>query len=167
MRTETAIFVITPILITATAAGASYAAFPPGSSTVWPAYLYAFGSVVPGTAPYLAFLIGRAVSAYQTLFTLILNAALLILLFGAIYRGYGLSDAARPDADVSIYFSIVTWTTLGYGDFSPISSLRLLAAGQAVIGYIFLGLIVGLLIELATQARTSSLGGKSPGPKAR
>jgi hypothetical protein len=39
-----------------------------------------------------------------------------------------------PDGWDAIYFSIVTFTTLGYGDFRPAPSLRLLAGAEAAIG---------------------------------
>ncbi len=47
------------------------------------------------------------------------------------------------------YFSFVTITTLGYGDYAPVSnSARLLAIGEAVIGQIFLVTIVARLVSL-------------------
>lgn len=67
------------------------------------------------------------------------------------------------DYDVALYFSMVTWTTLGYGDFAPAPDLRLLAGLQAGLGYLFLGLIVGLVANLLS-ARTNALGNKSDQP---
>jgi hypothetical protein len=49
------------------------------------------------------------------------------------------------------YFSVVTWTTLGYGDFQPLPDFRLLAAFQALVGYVFLGVIVGLIMMLVAR----------------
>ncbi len=43
-----------------------------------------------------------------------------------------------------LYFSIVTFTTLGYGDFTPDPPYRLIAALQGIYGYIFLGTLVGM-----------------------
>ncbi|WP_198964254.1 potassium channel family protein [Bradyrhizobium sp. Y36] len=90
----------------------------------------------------------------------------LIFVFAAMYRGYGLmygGAAPPPLADGSLrvdapgrdalYFSIVTWTTLGYGDFTALPEMRLIAGIEALTGYVFFGLIVGL----ATQA-VSGLG---------
>ena len=34
----------------------------------------------------------------------------------------------------SLYFSITTWTTLGYGDFAPVPSMRLITSVQALSG---------------------------------
>ncbi|WP_210683599.1 potassium channel family protein, partial [Marivibrio halodurans] len=65
-----------------------------------------------------------------------------------ICRGYGLSAGEGieyPDRLAAVYFSIVTITTLGYGDFSPRQPLRLLAAMEAVSGLIVFGIFVGLI----------------------
>lgn len=43
-----------------------------------------------------------------------------------------------------LYFSIVTFTTLGYGDLQPAPDGRIYAALQALTGYMHLGLIIGL-----------------------
>ncbi|MDZ7714432.1 MAG: potassium channel family protein [Rhodovibrio sp.] len=153
MRSQTYIFVIAPIAVTALLASLPYLLPPSDRTIVWPAYLHATVAVFSATGPYVAHLVGRNVSTYTALMALAVNAVCLIVLFAGIYRAYGLAECPFPDTALAIYFSTVTWTTLGYGDFSPIDSLRLLSAGQAVIGYLFLGLIVGLLIEAATQAR--------------
>jgi len=43
----------------------------------------------------------------------------------------------------AVYFSAVTFSTLGYGDFRPCEVARIWAAGQAILGNLHLGLIVG------------------------
>ena len=58
------------------------------------------------------------------------------------------------DPVLSAYFSIVTWTTLGYGDYKPAESLRLVAGLEASLGYVFLGLIVGLAANLMSSGRS-------------
>ena len=153
MRYQTNAFALGSIAVTGTIAVLPYALLPTAGTAVWPAYLCAFTACVSATGPYIAHLGGRAVSTYTALFSLAVNAVLLIILFAGIYGAYGLATYPSPDTQTTIYFSTVTWTTLGYGDFSAIGELRLLAAGQAVIGYIFLGLIVGLLIEVANDTR--------------
>ena len=153
MRQQTIAFAIGSLAVTGVLAGLPYGVSPSGKTVSWLVYLYALMACTSATGPYVAHLRGDAVSTYVALFSLALNAALLIILFAGIYRIYGLAECRFPDTQLALYFSTVTWTTLGYGDYSPIEDLRLLAAGQAVVGYIFLGLIVGLLIEGATQAR--------------
>jgi hypothetical protein len=54
-----------------------------------------------------------------------------------------------------LYFSVVTFTTLGYGDFQPHPDLRLLAGFEAVLGYIYLGLTVGAAIDLGGRGDRS------------
>lgn len=72
-----------------------------------------------------------------------------ILCFSLIYIWLGISTdgfvAANP-LDY-LYFSTVTFTTLGYGDFAPCPNARWAAASQALIGF---GSI-GLLIYVATK----------------
>ncbi len=48
----------------------------------------------------------------------------------------------------SLYFSITTFTTLGYGDFSPLPSLRLWAGFEAVLGA---GLMALFIVALARK----------------
>lgn len=71
--------------------------------------------------------------------------------FAFIHRTIGLIDVAGVDGTVpirdSLYFSIVTFTTLGYGDIQPVPAGRLLAAFQALSGYIYLGLGIGLAVD--------------------
>lgn len=81
---------------------------------------------------------------------LTLQAIMMVATTAAIFSGFGIIQPqdVEPTRLDSLYFSIVTWTTLGYGDFQPKPALRLLAAMQAVYGYLFLGLIVGSVSSL-------------------
>jgi len=56
----------------------------------------------------------------------------------------------------SVYFSIVTWTTLGYGDFSPTKSLYLVAASEAMMGYVTMSLLIGLIFFRGSTGRNAS-----------
>ena len=95
------------------------------------------------------------------LYALIAHCLAIIIVFAGIYRGYGLiyggfcdqaTYAKIGDLCVSrstdwvspLYFSVVTWTTLGYGDFTPPHELRLIAAVEALFGYLFFGMVVGI-----------------------
>ncbi len=52
------------------------------------------------------------------------------------------------------YFSLVTLTTIGYGDISPVSPLaRNLAAVEGVIGQLFIAAVVARLVSLYTPSR--------------
>lgn len=77
--------------------------------------------------------------------------ALQMCLYTILYRFNGISDNRTEDVVYSwlesIYFSIVTWTTLGYGDYSPVNWLKLVAASQALTGYLVMAIIIGLVIK--------------------
>lgn len=82
-----------------------------------------------------------------------LSALFMTLSFATLYRHWGISlnagcDMAFRPLD-SVYFSAVTFTTLGYGDFRPCEWARLPAAGQALLGNLHLGIIVGAAFFLA------------------
>jgi hypothetical protein len=55
-----------------------------------------------------------------------------------------------------MYFSLVTVTTVGYGDLSPGDDLpRLLATSEAVLGQVYLVTFVAMLVGLMIQQRDS------------
>ena len=54
-----------------------------------------------------------------------------------------------------VYYSIVTLTTLGYGDITPLSaSAKALAAMEALVGQICLTVIIAGLVGLHMQQKT-------------
>ncbi len=72
-----------------------------------------------------------------------------IVTFAAIYRFGGvITPEGNVSHDVydSIYFSIVTWTTLGYGDFQPSESIRIWAGAQAMLGTLFTPLFLAAIL---------------------
>lgn len=96
------------------------------------------------------------VGTRNSLFAVVAHGLILVVIFAGLYRINGL-DGIPPvlDRGTALYFSVVTWTTLGYGDFRPSESMRLFAALQAALGYIFLGLVVGLSTNLIASTRTA------------
>ena len=61
-----------------------------------------------------------------------------------------------PTVRDAMYFSVLTFTTLGYGDIRPEAPYRIAAALEALYGYVFLGLLVGLLANAASSGRDRS-----------
>ncbi|MCW8878220.1 MAG: potassium channel family protein [Kangiellaceae bacterium] len=57
--------------------------------------------------------------------------------------------------EAALYFSTVTFTTLGYGDITLNESWRLLGSLAAVDGLIIFGLNTAFLIEFASRLRTA------------
>lgn len=65
-------------------------------------------------------------------------------------------QADRESSTDFMYFSLVTVTTVGYGDLSPGDDLpRLLATSEAVIGQVYLVTFVAMLVGLLIQQRES------------
>jgi hypothetical protein len=75
------------------------------------------------------------------------------VLNAGIHYLYGVSGSGSDEFTrwTPIYFSTVTWTTLGYGDFSPLPELRMLAAIEAFCGLVFFGLMVGVMAHLLNK----------------
>jgi voltage-gated potassium channel Kch len=86
-------------------------------------------------------------------------AALVLLLFLAalleiwIWAVAYLSLGALTGMESALYFSAVTFTTLGYGDVVLDSSWRLLASFEAVNGIIMFGWSTALLVALVQRLR--------------
>jgi len=53
-----------------------------------------------------------------------------------------------------IYYSLVTLTTMGYGDILPVSPVaRSLAVAEAFTGQLYLAILISRLVALELQAR--------------
>lgn len=66
-----------------------------------------------------------------------------ITAFAILYTLFPVLKVEDLTCQNALYFSMVTFTTLGYGDILPNEQFKIIAAGEAILGYITLGLIVG------------------------
>ena len=86
---------------------------------------------------------------FKALLILLFSGFILILMHAVEYDSWGIVDSAtsQPVKEFSdlTYFSLVTWTTLGYGDFRPAEGARIPAALEAVIGYVYSGMLIGIV----------------------
>ncbi len=83
---------------------------------------------------------------------------LLLFAYAKLYQQFGLyfNGEIIYSLKASIYFSVVTWTTLGYGDYQPTEDIQLWAASEALIGYTFMAILIGLSIGiLVTDKRVT------------
>lgn len=79
-----------------------------------------------------------------------------LLNFASIYRVVGLVPPTQSGSSASpqvctdpascLYFTVITWTTVGYGDFTPTPAARPYAALEAIVGYMFMAFFVPTLI---------------------
>ena len=56
-----------------------------------------------------------------------------------------------------MYFSAVTITTVGYGDFRPTPDSRIFAVAEAATGLIAFSITVGLAVNAAGQKKSQSV----------
>ena len=101
---------------------------------------------------------GFVVNTKRLLADTILSAFLIIAAFAVIYQLHGL---APPDHQIGeminldyAYFSAVTFSTLGFGDFTPLASAGLFAASEALLGNVHLGFVVGTIFVIVNDARS-------------
>ncbi|WP_077343664.1 ion channel [Pseudocolwellia agarivorans] len=86
-----------------------------------------------------------------TLYFFFFTSVIIILIYAFVYSKLGIiapSENENIQRVDYIYFSIVTWTTLGYGDFRPSPDSRLYAASQALLGYLYMAIFIGKLFNL-------------------
>jgi hypothetical protein len=70
-----------------------------------------------------------------------------ILVWGLVYLWWG----CFPDAESAIYFSGVTYTTLGYGDLVLPKPWRMLAPIEGMTGILMWGLSTGLFFAIVNR----------------
>lgn len=71
--------------------------------------------------------------------------------YSDIYMRIGIIDAASNvvrDRESCLYFSIITFTTVGYGDYRPMLDGRMVAATEALTGYVFFGVFISMLSSI-------------------
>lgn len=116
-------------------------------------FLFASGLIVIGLYYFLDVVIAipfRAsasfpVNIFRLFLDNLLSGCFLILAFSSVYRTSGID----PDTSAlnHIYFSAVTFSTLGFGDYSPLGYGKAFAAIEAMIGNLHLGIMVATLFQ--------------------
>jgi hypothetical protein len=67
---------------------------------------------------------------------------------------YGIVEAAPAGADL-VYFAFVNYTTLGYGDVTPVARWRLLGPMTAMNGVLLFGWSTAVIFEVLRRAMAS------------
>jgi hypothetical protein len=74
----------------------------------------------------------------------IIGFAIIYVHFGLLYTDNSITQNSRD----CLYFSIITITTVGYGDFRPTPDVRLFAGLEALTGVVFFSLFISTLIHI-------------------
>jgi hypothetical protein len=72
-------------------------------------------------------------------------------------------EGCLPDAESSLYFSGVTYTTLGYGDLVLRPPWRILSPVEALTGILMCGLSAALFFAVIARIYTQHLGANAAG----
>lgn len=83
----------------------------------------------------------------QVAWALIAMHMLGIILWGGFYWYHG----CLPDLESALYFSGITYTSIGYGDLVLVEPWRLLSPIQGLVGILMCGLSAGAFFALASR----------------
>jgi hypothetical protein len=82
---------------------------------------------------------------------LVVLMSIVSLFEASIWAGVYMMIGAIPDLEPALYFSIVTFTTLGYGDITLNESWRLLGSFEAANGVIMFGWTTALIFAFVQR----------------
>ncbi len=162
-RVRRLVVLIASAVVLVSVGGALVSMFTDSSTTFYGSLWFVLVAATP-------FIVLRRILTHDTVNSgVLLGAASVYLLIGMMFMylflaidrfGAG-TFFGEPEASTGfMYFSLVTITTLGYGDLAPVGDVaRAAAAGAAVLGQIYLAFIVARLVALYTAL--GSLIGRS------
>ncbi|MBK9537258.1 MAG: ion transporter [Flavobacteriales bacterium] len=81
----------------------------------------------------------------------------LVTVFGTVMYLVEPKEAGFTSIPRSIYWAIVTLTTVGYGDIAPVTGLgQVIASGIMILGYAIIAIPTGIVtVEMARQSRNA------------
>ena len=96
----------------------------------------------------------RVVAIMTVVFGLFLVLTIEVWLWAAVFHMIG----AFEDFAHSLYFSTVTFSTLGYGDVVPSAEWRLFAALEGINGFLLIGWSTAYLVAASTRVGPFRVG---------
>jgi len=97
------------------------------------------------------FFVKTTVAIVAVVLWLIVGISLSAWSWAGVFLAAGVFQSLEP----ALYFSIVTFTTLGYGDITLDTQWRILASFAAVNGLIIFGLNTAFLVEFTSRLRST------------
>lgn len=96
---------------------------------------------------------GNQSSFASAILMLRIVSALLVLHWfeAAVWALFYLASGALPDLETAIYFSLTSYTTVGYGDVVLPGSWRLLGPFEAAVGILTFGWSTGIIVTSLTR----------------
>jgi ion channel len=83
----------------------------------------------------------------------------------AMHFGPGLAESLPGQPSRLIYLSFTTLTTVGFGDIHPVSpAARSLTVAEALVGQLYIAILIASLVGMALQARSVEGEGTRPRP---
>jgi len=118
--------------------------------------VYGAGGIILSSSFYYSSTFFKSQDKPEKLYFFAASQLTLMAYFAGIYKALGIIQASsneliKPTWLDAFYFSVTTWTTLGYGDYLPSDDVKVFAMSQALLGYVFLGLFVGKTLFLLTD----------------
>jgi hypothetical protein len=101
----------------------------------------------------------RAPRPAWTLTRLVSLLLVLHLSEAAVWAGAYAAAGILPDFETSLYYSLKSYTTVGYGDVLPTTSWRLLGPIEAAVGVLMLGWSTSIIVAAVQRiynARSAS-----------
>ena len=96
-------------------------------------------------------------SSIATVMLLLPAMLCFVVAFSVLYYGFGeitLNATPIEGFGHALYFSVVTWSTLGYGDIVPANAItRTIASVEAIFGYLFMGILVAFVLDTIRSAQ--------------
>lgn len=103
--------------------------------------------------------VGEDRTSFDVISVSIFGLIALPVYFSIFYRWFGViktSTSSNVDGYLEcIYFSFVTWTTLGYGDYVPSQESQIIVIVEVIIGYSVMSLFIASLVVAIQRAGDS------------
>ena len=96
----------------------------------------------------------KSVAMVSTVLGLFLLHTIEVWVWASTYLVAGVVSGLEP----ALYFATVTFSTLGYGDITPLPGWRVLAALEAVDGFILIGWSTAYLVAASTRHGPFQIG---------